>query len=107
MKEAELQNQILEYLVDIKGLFFWRNNNTPVYDVTRKTFRRMPKYSRHGIPDILGVYKGYFVGMEVKVTNGRPSSFQKEFIGRCKTAGGICGVVRSIEDAQELLDKVK
>ena len=30
-----------------------------------------------GIPDIIGCYKGYFIGIEAKVGNNKPSEIQK------------------------------
>lgn len=48
-------------------------------------------YQRAGIPDILGVYKGKFIGIEVKrpSTKGNLSALQKLTLAQIKAAGGI------------------
>jgi hypothetical protein len=40
--EAQIQRAICDYLA-LRRHFFYRNNNTPIYDATRKAFRAMPK----------------------------------------------------------------
>lgn len=37
-------------------------------------------YTKSGIPDILCCCNGYFLGVEVKASNGRPSELQKRNI---------------------------
>lgn len=52
-----------------------------------------------GIPDIVGCIEGYFVGLEVKTTDGRVSEIQK-IEGLCIVkSDGIYGVVTSPEEA--------
>ena len=41
-----------------------------------------------GIPDILGVINGKFVGIELKAPNGRPSELQKRNIRLINECGG-------------------
>lgn len=107
MTESEIQNTICEYL-ERKGHFFWRSNNTPVYDPKTKRYRRMPKYGRKGVPDIIVIWNGYFVGLEVKKPKTATSSKtyqdkdQKKFESECKEAGGEYYVVRSIENLVDI-----
>lgn len=66
--EKEIQNNICEWL-HFNKYFFWRSNNIPVFGRNnggKMTFRAMPKYSPKGLPDIIVVHKGKFVGIEVK-----------------------------------------
>ena len=101
MSEADIQLVICEYLA-LKRYFFWRQNNTPVFDSNRGQYRRMPKYAMYGIPDIILIYQGNFIGLEVKGKRGQQSDNQKEFERRCKRVGGYYYVVRSLEDVKEL-----
>ena len=49
-------------------------------------------YTKSGIPDLLVCCNGYFVGVEVKAPNGKPSELQKWNIKKINESGGI-GVV--------------
>lgn len=59
-----------------------------------------------GVPDLIYCYKGRFVGVEVKQGNGKPSKIQLEQIRRIKASGGIAGVVWSVDEALELLERI-
>ena len=50
-------------------------------------------YTKVGIPDILACVNGHFVGIEVKATNGKPSSLQLYNIEEIKKSGGIAMVL--------------
>jgi len=114
MTESEVQNQILHYLT-VKGLFVWRNNNTPIFDPTRKTFRSMPKYSLKGIADILGISPvgGKLLAIELKKPVKNPRSIekleallrpeQKEFARMVRQWGGIFVVCDSLESLKNQL----
>jgi Holliday junction resolvase len=58
-----------------------------------------------GVPDIVGCYRGLFVGFEVKrPIVGRVSELQKHRIEQIKSAGGQAFVVYSVEDVKQALD---
>lgn len=66
--EKDIQNTICKYL-KAKKYFFWRNNNIPVYgrnNAGAMTFRSMGKYTMKGLPDIIIILNGIFIGVEVK-----------------------------------------
>lgn len=46
---------------------------------------------------------GRFVGLEVKTGRQKPSDAQKKWIALVEELGGIAGVVRSVEDVDEIL----
>lgn len=83
MKEIEIQHTICEYL-ERKKHFFSRINNTPIYDPKRKVFRKMPKWTLKGFPDIMVLWNGFPVFLEIKNDKGRQSPEQKEFQRRCE-----------------------
>jgi len=101
MKETDIQRVICDYLA-AKKHFFWRTNTTPIFDPTRQRFRAMPKYALAGVPDIIVIKDGWFIGLEVKTRKGRQSAAQKDFEKRCKEAGGEYWVVRCVEDVQSI-----
>ncbi len=97
--EGQIVNAICDYLA-LKKRFFYRNNNTPIYDPARKTFRAMPKYTMRGIPDIICVKDGRYIGIEVKTDKGTLSEHQHEFGRGLTLAGGDYVVARCIDDVQ-------
>ena len=52
-----------------------------------------------GIPDIVGCYKGWFIGIEVKVPGGRPTKLQELRIKTIKDCGGRCGIATDVDEA--------
>lgn len=101
MLEKDIQKQICEWLA-LKGVFFWRSNNMPVFSEGK--FRAMPKYAPKGLPDIICVIKGRFVGLEVKrpkgYTNPKTRYDQETFCKNVRNNGGFYAVVHSIDEAQ-------
>lgn len=50
-------------------------------------------FTKTGVPDILASVNGYFVGIEVKATTGRPSELQLYNIRKIKESGGFAFVL--------------
>ena len=61
-----------------------------------------PKYSKNGVPDIILVKDGKFVGLEVKRPKGKQSAHQLAFETDCKKAGGEYYIITSVEEVQKL-----
>lgn len=102
--ESAALSAICDYLA-AKRHFFWRSNNIPAFNRRADgsvQMRRLPQHSMRGLPDIIVIKDGFFVGLEVKAQKGRQSPHQKEFEARCKDAGGEYHVVRSIDDVREV-----
>lgn len=108
--ETEVMREICDWLHS-QGYFFWRCNNVPVFG------RALPKYTPRGLPDIMIVYKGTFVALEVKregsntqrERNGRKlragalSPQQAEWGAKLTLNGGEYSMVRSLDDAKGIL----
>lgn len=94
-KESEIQRDILQ-LLKLHGVFCWRNNNAGIFD--NKTGRWRGSNSLLGASDILGIYKGKFLAIEVKRPKGRLTQHQKDFIDRVNKEGGIGFVAYSPSD---------
>lgn len=60
-----------------------------------------------GIPDIVGCYKGKFIGMEVKIPGNKLSALQTVVLKELEEAGAKCGVAYSIEEALKIRDKME
>lgn len=89
-KEKDLQKAILEALQFIGG-FFWRQNSGVFPD--KNEVRRI-RSGVKGIGDILGVYKGRFISIEVKTekTKKNVSISQMAFMETVKQNGGVAFV---------------
>lgn len=60
-----------------------------------------------GVPDIVGCYRGLFVGFEVKRPHvGRLSDIQAHRIEQIRAAGGHAYVVTCVEDVVRALDSL-
>lgn len=57
------------------------------------------KIGRKGEPDISGLYKGFWISIEVKKPGEKRKPHQVEFAERIHRAGGICVVATSPDDA--------
>lgn len=57
-------------------------------------------------PDMVGRKVAVYTAMEVKTKTGRVKKAQQKFIDLVRAAGGFAGVVRSPEEAEELLKEI-
>jgi Holliday junction resolvase len=64
------------------------------------------EYMMSGLPDLIVCSNGLFVGLEVKMPGERPSIRQGYVHGRIKAAGGTVAVVRSVQEALDVLDRL-
>jgi len=107
MRESELQNDIMRRL----------NEHPQVIWSFVTTVGKLKGRAGHwitlgypGIADIVGQLRtsksgrGTLFALEVKTEAGRLSDVQKDFIDTVVEAGGTAGVVRSVEDALELIN---
>jgi hypothetical protein len=71
--ERDIQSSICDYLA-AKRHFFWRQNTAPSIQKSADgwAFRRLPKYAKRGVPDIIMVHVGRPYFLEVK----RPGTYQ-------------------------------
>lgn len=54
-------------------------------------------------PEMVGQEIAQFAAVEVKTARGRVRPEQQRFIEHVRGAGGVAGIARSVEDAEELL----
>jgi len=80
----------IRQLLKIYGIFHWK---------VHQSLGCTP-----GVPDILGIYKGKMLGIEVKTKNGKVSPAQQGFIDAINREGGLVFVARSVDDVMEKLE---
>lgn len=83
-KEADITRAIRSLLKSL-GVFHWKQ--------WQGSFSQ-PK----GVSDILGIFKGKPLAIEVKTDRGRVSDAQKDFLKRWNKEGGIGFVARGVDD---------
>lgn len=96
VSEKQLQNRIIEFLNQATKGTFWQNDSIGI-----RGRKRENKYRPNGVPDVLGVIAGQFVGIEVKSKTGKLLPSQIEFSARFTAAGGYYFVIKSIDDLIE------
>lgn len=90
--EADITKQIRDYL-KVRNVFHWK---------VMQGLGATP-----GIADILGIYQGRPLAIEVKTAKGKLSEYQISFIQNFKSEGGIAFVARSVDDVVNNLSDLK
>lgn len=91
MLEDKVQDHIKSYLTK-KRIYHWRFQ---------------AQSNLNGIPDILCLYKGFFIGLELKRENGgRATQLQLRKIKNINDNGGIGVLVRSVEDVDKIIKAI-
>jgi len=125
--EAEIQKAIMQYLATRKKMVFWRQNSGSfVAPVLRAIAAVLVKFglgkkkmaimaavkkaaghykctSEPGIPDITAIYRGVYVGLEVKTKVGRLTKDQKVMHDRMHKNGVKVVIVRSVDEVKMVL----
>lgn len=91
MLESKVQESIISYL-----------KKNRIYH-----FRFQAQSNLNGLPDILCLYKGFFIGLELKrEKGGTPTGLQIRKIKAINDNGGIGLIVRSVYEVEMLLDVI-
>lgn len=97
--EQLVQKTICEWLAVQPDCLFWVNKTQGTFDPRLGIFRKNNgKYARNGVSDIIGIWDGTPLAIEVKSKHGKPSPDQTRFLTDFKAHGGIAFIGRSIED---------
>ena len=100
----ELTKTIIFDLYWVREGVGYRINNGAIYDVKRQVYRK--GVQRKGIPDIIGIINGRFIGIEVKIGRDRQSADQKEIEKEITEAGGVYFIAKSYDDYLEKISKI-
>lgn len=98
MKEFEVKNLIIEWL-QAMGAFVWVTQSMGVYDPRRGVYRKWVGPGKiKGVSDIIGIWNGRPLAIEVKTKTGVIRPEQTEFLQQFNIAGGIGFVAHSLEE---------
>lgn len=125
MNEADIQREVMMELSRL-GAVVWRNNTAIVtgWDTVKTAISLLKRgqisacisflQSRRpitvglckGSSDIIGIYRGLFLAVEVKTPKGRVSADQQIFLDAVNRAGGIAFVARDKKDVKTMLTQL-
>lgn len=100
LKETDIMRLIMMECSRL-GATVWRNNVGTGY-TSNGSFIRFGLCK--GSSDLIGLYKGRFLAIEVKDHKGKVTTEQKNYIDFINKNGGIAGVCRNLDDLKKLLD---
>ena len=103
ISEKHIQKAILDYLA-FKKIFHYRQNSG-AFKTESGGYMRTASVS--GLPDIVAIKDGLYIGLEVKTATGKQSKEQREIQNRITAAGGLYLVVRSLDDVRKIFEAEK
>ena len=104
IKEKEIEKSILLYL-EVIGIFSFKVKSMGTYDSAKKIYRKKTKYFKTGVSDIIALYKGSVIFIEVKSPTGTLSAEQVAFRNSVLHEGAHYILARSIDDVKNYLDQ--
>lgn len=91
MLESKIQKDIISYL-----------KRKRVYH-----FRFQAQSNLNGLPDIICLYKGFFLGLELKrEKGGKASGLQEKKIKAINDNGGIGRIIKSVNEVEQLINMI-
>lgn len=91
--EKQITDNIRKYL-SIKNIWHWKQWQGPM---------SQPR----GVADIIGIYRGRMLAIEVKKPGGILSDFQQRFLENVNKRGGIGFVAFSVDDVIRVIDGIE
>jgi hypothetical protein len=109
-QETELQQRIRLAVGTLPGFRAWRNNSGKLPDPRTGRWVQFGVASPGGsdllgyrtitiTPEMVGRKVAIFTAIEIKTATGRATPEQRRFIEHIRAAGGLAGIVRSIDEA--------
>ena len=98
----ELTDNVIKY-IKLNGGIAYRINNMGVWDSKLGKFRTSG--TKKGIPDIIGIYKGCFISIEIKIGSDRQSDHQKEREEEINKAGGKYWIAKDFDKFKIIFDQ--
>ena len=107
VKEQDILNGILDYLKLRKAVVAHVRSTGTIIRVNNKTFFGRNKYNQPGIADIIGVYNGKPIAIEVKSPVGKVSPQQTAWLSQWSDSGGFYCVARSIDHVDQFINQLE
>lgn len=107
--EAQIQNYCLSRLqmLELQQPIYYFRSNSFSGSITRYDGSRgFIKSAKRGLPDIVLLVNGAFVGLELKTEKGRQSDVQKQAQEQIEKAGGKYFICRSPESFETIIKEL-
>jgi hypothetical protein len=115
VRETDIKGSIIKYLCWLEKMtgeiWAWNNPSVGMFDPTRGVYRTGTGLK--GVADILGIYKGRPLAIEVKTPTAKKKFWlekkklqvlrQQWFLKKFKERGGITILASSVDDVKEVL----
>jgi penicillin-binding protein-related factor A (putative recombinase) len=111
--EKDIELEILLWLNRQPGCFAWKNKSMGTFNAKRGVYLRSHhRFNEKGTSDILGIYRGYMLCIEVKSATGRLQPHQAQFLEKMHDMGAIAFMARSLDDVkgqllQNLVERIE
>ena len=99
-----LTKAVIYDMTNVRKGVAYRINNAGVYDQKKGVYRK--GVTRKGIPDIIGIIKGRFFGIEIKFGADRQSAEQRIIELEIKAVGGVYLIVRTYRQYVESMNEL-
>ncbi len=112
MTEKQIQDLMIEFLQYQPRTFIWRQNSGAMFkeytDKNNETHRHGWRASSvAGVSDILGVWNGIAIAIEVKKPGNKPTDNQREFLDHFAKAGGLAICACTLDGLKKTLQTVR
>lgn len=86
--ESAIQARVRRHL-EREGWLMWKNHGSA--------------FSEVGLPDLMGLKDGNFIGIEMKKPGGAPTKKQLRWLEKIRSRGGSGAVIDNMEDLKAFL----
>lgn len=102
-ESSALTDAVIKY-IKLHGGVAYRINTVGVYDAKLGGLRTSGM--KKGLPDVIGIHKGRFLGIEIKIGKDRQSDDQKDREAEINQAGGIYLIAKTFDQIKPELDEI-
>jgi hypothetical protein len=102
-KANRITKNVLQRICNQPRGWAYRNNTTGIWDAEKQVYRK--NAGQNGIPDVVGVVRGFFLAVEVKAGKDRQTDVQRICQQDIECARGVYFLVRSTDEFLKLFDE--
>ena len=96
---------VIEYL-RARGAYVWRNISGGRYQGSASGQRRFVAFGAPGISDVMAVYRGKFLAIEIKAGRDLMTDHQRKFAEGVQSAGGLFVECRALGDVVAMVARI-
>ena len=105
-REGAIERDILKWLNSEGGCYCVKIPSTGLFDSAAGGYRPKSAFAVNGISDLIAIRDGRVLFLEVKRPGGKQSADQIKFMKAIRSKGGVYEVLMSVDDAEELIERL-